>query len=174
MGFFAPGNLSGFSPGSQKFKLNAWRNNQENKFAFEGSFMAIETTLTKLKIIRDDPAEDCLAGSYTNGNDFLQARSVSCESHSKVICRKWQKEVYSCQEGNGGQDDGNDNDNDNDNEKRKKRDDDEDDDDDEDIGTFYTLDLLLNPILKDANSRFIALKRENYKQIFKKVPNLMG
>ncbi len=135
------------------FRFKAWRNNW-NKFAFSGGFLSIEENFSNLKIIRDNPEEDCLAAQFSRWKDYLELKSVKCDVANVVICRRSQLEEYNCTDHDS---QGN----------RKKRS--EDDVDGRDIGSYYTLDLLLNPALRYENSRAIALKRNRYKDIFSKV-----
>ncbi len=145
--------MTNFDIENDQFCLDATRNVKGN-FAFDGSFFGIEDGFAKIQIVSDDPGKDCIVGSFTSGRDFLEFKSVDCQAQCKVICRRWQQEIYSC-ESNGQLG------------SRKKR---SEDPKVQDIGSHYTLDLLLNPmLLRDENSRAIALKREYYKNMFRKV-----
>ncbi len=118
---------------------------EEGELMFYGSYGSINDTLSKVFIEWDDPGQDCFAMKHWASKSYITLFSTECEAEWKIMCRSWPIYPIDCNSTEPA---------------RKKRSVDE---------ALKSLDLMINPILRDDNQKAIAAKTKFYKEVFEQV-----
>jgi hypothetical protein len=163
---------------TESFHLHSWRN-EDNLFAFDGGYQSINEIFQKLHITRNRVIEKCLKGQYAPNKDYLVAKSYDCETTDRlrVICRQWHHEEIDCgtfydyetstqQEETSTQEEETTTTTTTTTTTSKKG------QTGSDSVGYESLDLMLNPDLKEKNTRAISLMRNDLKNIFNNVSKL--